>query len=826
MKCNPRKWLYWLPLAALPFLAALWLNSAPIERKLTEAAGANLANLKADWAKLSVDGRDARLQGDAPGLRAIEEAAKAVAGTEGVRRVDVSPAKVVLAPPTLAPIVTNNNRPEIKGTWPEIFAKTLKVILPERTYVLGTDKDLKSDGAGNWALVPDAPLKDGSYDVSVEVDDGAGNSSKIASPAKVVIDTAPPPAPVFQPFKSAVSPQSLAGNWAEGDATSLKVGLAGKTHTLGSDPDLTSSSGTWTLALPEPLPEGVYDLTVEASDQAGNSAKLNLPEAVTIAAEVPPPTVAKYAGNNPTPLISGTWGERQGDKLAVAVGGKTYEQGRDAELSSDGFGNWNLRPSAPLKDGYYDVVVTVTDAKGKVSKDETVAELVIDATPPVAPTVNKATGFPVTGTFASGDTKLLRATVGGRSYTLGSDPVLTAKADAWSLEPKEKLAPGTYDVIVEAVDVFGNVSGDPGKGALVIPVDTTTNPPPPPPPPPPEAVAPTVTPLVALAARPTITGTFTTGATTSLKVGVAGESYVLGTNEELTASAGQWSLKLPNPLKDGTYDVAVETTDANGKIVTDTTKDELVIDAMGPAAPTVNLYSMIESPHSISGTWPEGDATSLAVTFNGKSWTLGKDAGLASDKGNWSLAVPETLKPGSYDVSVVATDKHGRASSDQTRFEILVKETLPPPEPPPPEPPPPEPPPPPPPPEPPPPPPKINCVDDFAKTLQARPLHFDSDKSAVTEAAAAIIKDLAAIAVTCPEDRLEVGGYTDNVGSPGYNQALSERRAVAVANALAGFGIARERLSAVGYGEKSPVADNNTDSGRALNRRIEIKIVK
>lgn len=818
MKCNPHKWLYWLPLAAVPFLAALWLNSAPIERKLTEAAGASLANLNADWAKLSIDGRDARLEGNAPGLRAIEEAAKAVAGIEGVRRVDVSPAKVVLAPPTLAPLVTNNNRPEIKGTWPEIFAKTLKVILPERTYVLGTDADLKSDGVGNWALVPGEPLKDGSYDVSVEVDDGAGNSSKIASPAKIVIDTAPPPAPVFSPVKSAVSPPSLSGSWAEGDATALTVGLAGKTRKLGSDPDLTSSSGTWTLALPEPLPEGVYDLTVEATDQAGNSTKLNLPEAVTIAAEVPPPTVAKYAGNNSTPLISGTWGERQGDKLAVAVGGKAYEQGRDAELSSDGFGNWKLRPSAPLKDGYYDVVVTVTDAKGKVSKDETVAELEIDATPPAAPTVNKATGFPVTGTFAPADTKLLRATVGGRSYTLGRDPDLTAKADAWSLAPKEKLAPGTYDVIVEAVDVFGNVSADPGKGALVIAADTTTNPPPPPPP---EVAAPTVTPLVALAARPIVTGTFATGATTSLKVGVAGENYVLGTNEELTASAGQWSLKLPNPLKDGTYDVVVETTDANGKVVTDTTKDELVIDAMGPAAPTVNLYAMLESPRGISGTWPEGDAVSLAVTFNGKGWTLGKDAGLTSDKGNWSLAVPETLKPGSYDVSVVATDKHGRASSDQTRFEILVKEpTAPPPPPEPPPPPPPEPPP-----EP-PPPPQVNCVDDFAKTLQARPLHFDSDKSAVTDAASAIIRDLAAIAATCPKDSLEVGGYTDNVGSPGYNQALSERRAVAVANALAGFGIARERLSAVGYGEKSPVADNNTDSGRALNRRIEIKIVK
>lgn len=804
MKCNPRKWLYWVPLAGLPFLAALWLNSTPIERKLTDAAGASLAGIKADWAKLSLDGRDARLEGQAPGLRAIEDAVKVVAGTEGVRRVDASPAKVVLAPPTLAPLTTNNNRPEIKGTWPEIFAKTLKVILPERSYVLGTDPEVKSDGAGNLSFMPAEPLKDGAYDVSVEVDDGAGNSSKIAAPAKIVIDTVAPAMPIFSPFKSSVSPQSLSGSWAEGDAATLKVGLAGKTHTLGSDPDLTSSSGAWTLALPEPLPEGVHELTVEAIDQAGNIARLNLPEAVTIATEVPPPTVARYSGNNAMPLISGSWSEMQGNKLAVAIGGKTYELGRDAELSSDGFGNWKLKPSAPLKDGIYDAVATVTDAKGRVVKDETVAEIEIDATGPAAPTVNKATGLPVTGTFAPGDTKLLRVTVGGRSYTLGNDAALTAKAETWTLAPPEKLAPGTYDVIVEAVDSFGNVSADPGKGALVIEADTTTNPPPPPPPPP-EAVAPTVTALVALAARPTVTGTFATGATKSLKVAVAAESYVLGTNEELTASAGQWSLKLPNPLKDGTYDVAVETTDGDGKIVTDRTKDELVVDAVGPASPTVNLYAMLESPRSLSGTWPEGDATSLVVTFNNKSWTLGKDAGLTSAQGNWSLAVPETLKPGSYDVAVVATDKHGRPSSDQTRFEILVKE---------------------PPPPPPPPPPQVNCVDDFAKTLLARPLHFDRDKSAVTSAAAAIIKDLATIAETCPQDRLEVGGYTDNIGSPGYNQALSERRAVAVANALAGLGIARERLTAIGYGENNPVADNNTESGRALNRRIEIKIVK
>ena len=70
-----------VPLPALPLLAAYWLNSNGLERKLFEAAGENLSTIKADWAKLSFDGRDARLEGDAPGRKAIDEAVKAVAGT-------------------------------------------------------------------------------------------------------------------------------------------------------------------------------------------------------------------------------------------------------------------------------------------------------------------------------------------------------------------------------------------------------------------------------------------------------------------------------------------------------------------------------------------------------------------------------------------------------------------------------------------------------------------------------------------------------------------------------------------------------------------------
>jgi outer membrane protein OmpA-like peptidoglycan-associated protein len=72
---------------------------------------------------------------------------------------------------------------------------------------------------------------------------------------------------------------------------------------------------------------------------------------------------------------------------------------------------------------------------------------------------------------------------------------------------------------------------------------------------------------------------------------------------------------------------------------------------------------------------------------------------------------------------------------------------------------------------------------------------------------------------------VEVSGHTDDVGSDQYNQGLSERRAGSVANYLVGKGLLRERFEVVGMGERYPVADNASDSGRALNRRVEIRVV-
>ena len=72
---------------------------------------------------------------------------------------------------------------------------------------------------------------------------------------------------------------------------------------------------------------------------------------------------------------------------------------------------------------------------------------------------------------------------------------------------------------------------------------------------------------------------------------------------------------------------------------------------------------------------------------------------------------------------------------------------------------------------------------------------------------------------------VEVSGHTDSTGSDEYNQGLSERRAGSVADYLQSRQVMGERLIAVGAGESRPLADNSSDAGRQLNRRVEITIV-
>jgi outer membrane protein OmpA-like peptidoglycan-associated protein len=76
-----------------------------------------------------------------------------------------------------------------------------------------------------------------------------------------------------------------------------------------------------------------------------------------------------------------------------------------------------------------------------------------------------------------------------------------------------------------------------------------------------------------------------------------------------------------------------------------------------------------------------------------------------------------------------------------------------------------------------------------------------------------------------PQTTTVIEGHTDSIGTDAYNQGLSERRANAVRDVLVDqYGVAGERVNAVGYGETRPVADNSTPEGRAINRRVEAEV--
>jgi len=140
------------------------------------------------------------------------------------------------------------------------------------------------------------------------------------------------------------------------------------------------------------------------------------------------------------------------------------------------------------------------------------------------------------------------------------------------------------------------------------------------------------------------------------------------------------------------------------------------------------------------------------------------------------------------------------------------------------------------PPAPPPPPPPPPCVAPSAgepislagckqgDVLVLHDVNFDFDKATLTPTARGILDQVAAALQSRPDIKVEIDGHTDGKGSVPYNQKLSERRAASVVLYLIGKGIDSGRMTSAGFGKSRPVADNKTDEGRALNRRVELKV--
>lgn len=111
------------------------------------------------------------------------------------------------------------------------------------------------------------------------------------------------------------------------------------------------------------------------------------------------------------------------------------------------------------------------------------------------------------------------------------------------------------------------------------------------------------------------------------------------------------------------------------------------------------------------------------------------------------------------------------------------------------------------------------------KRLVLRGVHFDFDKANIRPDARPVLDE--AVRILSEEGTVDVvaEGHTDSVGSAEYNQKLSERRADAVRRYLINGGIMPERIRTEGFGESKPVATNDTEVGRAQNRRVELRVV-
>ena len=120
---------------------------------------------------------------------------------------------------------------------------------------------------------------------------------------------------------------------------------------------------------------------------------------------------------------------------------------------------------------------------------------------------------------------------------------------------------------------------------------------------------------------------------------------------------------------------------------------------------------------------------------------------------------------------------------------------------------------------------EVERVNEGIKvTMKENMVNFAFNSSELSSATKTNLDKLAKVLVNNPDTNINIYGHTDNKGTDAYNMTLSEKRANSVVNYLVSHGVKRNRMFAKGMGESDPVATNETEAGRAENRRVEFAI--
>ena len=590
------------------------------------------------------------------------------------------------AAPTVDVLVTTDTTPIVTGTaaYPLGGGEQLDVTINGVNYL-----DVTVAADGTWGVLVSPALGDGVYNVDAVITKNgvAVTGGTDVTSAELTIDTIAPTAPTIVSQTTELVNPIVTGQATLLAGETLTVIINGGTYeNVGVD-----GGGNWTVDTSVTPTSGTvgnflntqtYEVVATVTDGAGNATSDGTTGEIIID-RVPPtaPTVDSLLTTSVTPIVTGTATINGGETLTVTVDGVEYELGgadpQDTALTINA-GIWSLDFSAPnvgtlLADTTYEVTAVVTDAAGLSGTDTTSNELVIDNTPPTAPTVNLLTTpdtTPVlTGTFDAADSASLTVLVDMVLYTLG-DGNLSAVGDNWTLNipaGNEITPDGTYTVEVTAADAAGNAVADGTTDELVINASAPA--------------PPTVNSQITNDTTPIITGTYDSANTSdSFTVTVNSVTYTLGDplTPELTAVANDWTLDLSGlgtPLGENTYDVLARATDQTIDY-DDVTSGELVIDTTLPTRPTVVQLITADNTPDVVGTFDSSDAAELTVTVNGTTYTLTGSPELTAVGDDWTLSIPSSLPDATYQLEAYITDAAGNDSGvDITLNDLTIDAT-------------------------------------------------------------------------------------------------------------------------------------------------------
>jgi OOP family OmpA-OmpF porin len=116
------------------------------------------------------------------------------------------------------------------------------------------------------------------------------------------------------------------------------------------------------------------------------------------------------------------------------------------------------------------------------------------------------------------------------------------------------------------------------------------------------------------------------------------------------------------------------------------------------------------------------------------------------------------------------------------------------------------------------------CQQLFSDLLAKGRIQFESRRATIDPDSVGLLDRLVETTQRCPNVNIEIAGHTDGDGDTAFNQALSEKRAQAVTDYLVKAGLPADRFTAMGYGSTQPVSGNDTDEGKAQNRRIDFVV--